>query len=50
MMTQKDYAIIIGCKEMDIYDRDMQIAQLKKDLEAARAQLEELARDRNSPV
>jgi hypothetical protein len=49
-MTEKDFAILLGCKEMDIYRRDMHIAQLTKDLEAARAQLKELARDGNSPV
>ena len=49
-MTEKDYAIIIGCKEIDIYQRDMRIAQLTTDLEAARAQLEGLARDRNDTL
>lgn len=49
-MTEKDFAIIIGCKEIDIYQRDMRIAELTKELEAARAQLKGLARDGNSTV
>jgi hypothetical protein len=49
-MTEKDYCIIIGAKEAHIYELTQQNHHLTKDLEAARAQLKELARDRNSPV
>jgi hypothetical protein len=49
-MTEKDYCIIIGSKESYIYELTQRNYQLTKDLEAARAQLEELARDRNDPL
>ena len=42
-MTEQEYCMIIGIKEVEIYN-------LTKHLEAARAQLKELARDRNDPV
>jgi hypothetical protein len=49
-MTEQEYCLIVGIKEVEIYNLTKQTTQLTKDLEAARAQLEELARDRNSPV
>ena len=49
-MTEQEYCLIIGIKEVEIYNLTRQHTQLTKDLEAARAQLKELARDRNDPV
>lgn len=49
-MTEQEYCFIIGVKEAEIYQLDKLNKQLTKDLEAARAQLEGLARDRNRPV
>lgn len=49
-MTEQEFCLIIGVKEVEIYNLTKTNAQLTKDLEAARAQLEELARDRNRPV
>lgn len=63
-MTEKDYCLIIGIKESEIYSLHQENTRLKqrleandkendtltKDLEAARAQLEGLARDRNDPL
>lgn len=50
-MTEKDYCLIIGIKECEIYALSQRNAMLEKDLEAARAQLhKEQARDRNDSV
>ena len=49
-MTEQEYCFIIGVKESEIYNLDKINKQLTKDLEAARAQLEGLARDRNDPL
>ena len=49
-MTEKDYCIIIGSKEAHIYELTQLNFNLTKDLEAARAQLKELARDRNDTL
>lgn len=50
-MTEKDYCIIIGIKECEIYALSQRNAVLEKDLEALRAQIQkERARDGNDPV
>ena len=50
-MTEKDYCLIIGLKECEIYALTQRNVMLTKDLEAARAQLQkEQARDGNDPV
>jgi hypothetical protein len=49
-MTEKDFYIVIGIKESEIYTLSNINARLTKDLEAVRAQLEELARDRNDTL
>lgn len=49
-MTEKDFYIVIGIKESEIYTLSNINAQLTKDLEAARAQLKGQARDGNSTL
>lgn len=49
-MTEKDYCIIIGVKESQLYELSNELTQTKKDLEAARAQLKGLDRDGNSSL
>jgi hypothetical protein len=50
-MTEKDYCIIIGIKECEIYALTQRLTILEKELEASRAQLQkELARDRDNPI
>ena len=49
-MTADDFYLIIGIKEAEIFQLTKLNNSLRKDLEAARAQLEELARDRNHPL
>lgn len=49
-MTEKDLYIIIGIKESQIYTLSHRVDVLTSDLEAARAQLKELARDGNHTV
>jgi len=49
-MTEKDYCIIIGVKESQLYELTNELTQTKKELEAARAQLKGLARDGNDPL
>lgn len=49
-MTEKDLYIIIGIKEAQIYTLSHRVDALTSELEAARAQLKELARDGNSTV
>jgi hypothetical protein len=50
-MTEKDYCIIIGIKECEIYALTQRTTMLEKELEAVRAQLhKEQARDRDNPV
>lgn len=46
-MTEKDYCIIIGVKETQLYELSNELTQAKKDLEAARAQLQGVTRDGN---
>jgi hypothetical protein len=50
-MTEKDYYLIIGIKECEIYALTQRVTMLTQELEAMRAQLQkEQARDGNDPV
>jgi hypothetical protein len=49
-MTTQEYCFIIGVKEIEIYNLTKERDQLTKELEAARAQVKELARDGNHPL
>lgn len=49
-MTEKDYCIIIGVKESQLYELSNELAMTKKELEATRAQLKGLARDGNGTL
>lgn len=49
-MTENEYCLIIGIKETEIYNLTKMNTELKKDLEAARAQLKGQARDGNSTL
>ena len=50
-MTADDFYLIIGIKEAEIFQLTKRTNALIKDLEAARAQLQqEQARDRNDPL
>lgn len=49
-MTEKDYCLIIGIKESEIYTLSAELTRTKQELEAARAQLKGQARDGNSTL